>query len=220
MKDNVTPENLPEVIYRNQRVLTTELLASLYGTETVRIRQNHQQNATRFIAGTHYIRLEGEELGSFKLLCPQVVDKRAKSLMLWTERGAARHAKILDTDEAWETYERLEDGYFKIRAIINDVAALEQRIRYLESETAVEAKYAESEKVSKMATLMHQKDLAHQDMLREKHAEHMAEKKRLKDQIRQLTAKLEASRAEHARKDELLGLYRRLDGAKLLGGAA
>ncbi|WP_415468555.1 hypothetical protein [Clostridium saccharoperbutylacetonicum] len=27
-------------------------------------------------------------------------------------RGAARNAKILDTDEAWEVYEALEENYF------------------------------------------------------------------------------------------------------------
>ncbi|EMX6652828.1 ORF6N domain-containing protein, partial [Salmonella enterica] len=34
------------------------------------------------------------------------------SLILWTERGAARHAKMLETDQAWEVFEKLEDCYF------------------------------------------------------------------------------------------------------------
>ncbi|KAA9920381.1 hypothetical protein, partial [Escherichia coli] len=33
-------------------------------------------------------------------------------LILWTERGAARHAKMLETDQAWEVFEKLEDSYF------------------------------------------------------------------------------------------------------------
>ena len=32
--------------------------------------------------------------------------------MLWTERGAARHAKMLETDKAWDVFEQLEDSYF------------------------------------------------------------------------------------------------------------
>ncbi len=35
-----------------------------------------------------------------------------RSLILWTERGAARHAKMLETDKAWEVFEKLEDNYF------------------------------------------------------------------------------------------------------------
>lgn len=31
-------------------------------------------------------------------------------LYLWTDRGAARHAKILDTDEAWNVYKELEEN--------------------------------------------------------------------------------------------------------------
>jgi hypothetical protein len=44
-----------------------------------------------------------------------LVPRNASHLLLWTERGAARHAKILDTDQAWEVFERLEDAYFRAR---------------------------------------------------------------------------------------------------------
>ncbi|EGA8634781.1 hypothetical protein ABRM53_005331 [Escherichia coli] len=37
---------------------------------------------------------------------------KARSLILWTERGAARHAKMLETDQAWDVFEKLEDCYF------------------------------------------------------------------------------------------------------------
>ncbi len=30
------------------------------------------------------------------------VGKGARSLILWTERSAARHAKMLETDRAWD----------------------------------------------------------------------------------------------------------------------
>lgn len=35
-----------------------------------------------------------------------------RHLMLWTERGAARHAKMLETDQAWDVFDKLEDYYF------------------------------------------------------------------------------------------------------------
>jgi hypothetical protein len=39
--------------------------------------------------------------------------KRAKQLYLWTERGALMLAKSINTDVAWEAYERLVDFYFQ-----------------------------------------------------------------------------------------------------------
>ena len=43
---------------------------------------------------------------------PVEVSSKTRSLILWTERGAARHAKMLDTDQAWDVFEKLEDCYF------------------------------------------------------------------------------------------------------------
>ena len=36
-------------------------------------------------------------------------------MYLWTERGANRHCKILDTDKAWEQFDNLEETYFKVK---------------------------------------------------------------------------------------------------------
>lgn len=47
-----------------------------------------------------------------RLSLSESVGKCARSLVLWTERGAARHAKMLETDQAWEVFEKLEDFYF------------------------------------------------------------------------------------------------------------
>ena len=38
--------------------------------------------------------------------------KKASKLYLWTEKGAFLHAKSLNTDTAWEVYDRLVDNYF------------------------------------------------------------------------------------------------------------
>lgn len=40
------------------------------------------------------------------------IARNVRSLILWTERGAARHAKMLKTNQAWEVFEKLEDCYF------------------------------------------------------------------------------------------------------------
>ncbi|EPC9085960.1 ORF6N domain-containing protein [Escherichia coli] len=114
MTNHSQVESLPVVTYNSLPVITTDMLAQVYGTETIRIQQNHKRNDDRFIAGKHFFKLEGTELKAFKnrLSLSESVGKHARSLVLWTERGAARHAKMLETDQAWEVFEKLEDFYF------------------------------------------------------------------------------------------------------------
>ncbi|MBZ9690857.1 ORF6N domain-containing protein [Clostridium sp. M14] len=103
--------------FKNQRIMTTKILAEEYGTEETNIKNNFNRNKERFIEGKHFYKLQGQELKEFKRLVPESDEaiKFAPVLYLWTDRGAARHAKILDTDEAWEVYEELEENYFNLR---------------------------------------------------------------------------------------------------------
>ncbi|KMK17803.1 hypothetical protein ABW09_12215 [Pluralibacter gergoviae] len=115
MTNHSQVESLPVVTYNSTPVLTTELLAQLYGTESVRIQQNHKRNAGRFTAGKHFFKVTGEALKSLRLSFSESqnpVSPKTRALILWTERGAARHAKMLETDQAWEVFEKLEDFYF------------------------------------------------------------------------------------------------------------
>ncbi|HHL0958988.1 TPA: ORF6N domain-containing protein [Serratia marcescens] len=124
MNSQISAETLQPTLHDGVKVITTELLAQLYGTEALNIQVNHTRNRARFIEGKHFFKLEGAELKEFKnrltqsksvddrLSLSQSVGKRARSLILWTERGAARHAKMLETDQAWEVFEKLEDFYF------------------------------------------------------------------------------------------------------------
>ncbi|MGG7214019.1 ORF6N domain-containing protein [Clostridium nigeriense] len=101
--------------FKNQRIMTTKVLAEEFGTEEGNIQKNYSRNEKRFIVGKHYYKLEGQALREFKNSLPtESLEpiKFAPVLYLWTDRGAARHAKILDTDEAWEVYEELEESYF------------------------------------------------------------------------------------------------------------
>jgi hypothetical protein len=107
----IDQHNYPVIHCRGLCVVTTEMLAQLYGTESARIRKNHSRQKDRFSEGKHFFKLEGDELSSFKETCP-FVEKNTRSLMLWTERGAVYHAKMLQTETAWEMFEKLEDVYF------------------------------------------------------------------------------------------------------------
>lgn len=116
MTTQISVESISLTTHQNIPVITTELLAQLYGTEVIRIQQNHARNAERFIEGKHFFKLVGLELRELKhrlSLSESVkIARNVRSLILWTERGAARHAKMLETDQAWEVFEKLEDCYF------------------------------------------------------------------------------------------------------------
>lgn len=116
---NQSNVSVPAITYRNQRVITTEHLALGYGTAPIRIQQNHIRNESRFIEGKHYFRVTGDELKSFRLSFSESVNKHTTTLILWTERGASRHAKMLETDQAWDFYEELEEHYFRQRETPN-----------------------------------------------------------------------------------------------------
>lgn len=109
--------NLIPIEFKNQRIMTTRVLAEQYGATEKNIQDNFSNNRNRFIENKHYIRLEGQALKDFKNSLPDSIGeplKFAPQLILWTDRGAARHAKILDTDEAWDVYEKLEETYFNV----------------------------------------------------------------------------------------------------------
>ncbi|HFJ1997877.1 TPA: ORF6N domain-containing protein [Salmonella enterica] len=114
MTTQISVETLSPITHNQIPVITTELLAQLYGTKIKNISDNLLNNTKRFVVGKHFFKIEKKELREFKNRPETIglVGKNARSLILWTERGAARHAKMLETDQAWEVFEKLEDCYF------------------------------------------------------------------------------------------------------------
>ncbi|HFF8050721.1 ORF6N domain-containing protein [Acinetobacter baumannii] len=111
------------VNFKSVPVVTTAMLADFYATDTDNIKQNYSRNKERFVEGKHFFKIIGEELkkfvGDLKSLANfPAISNKTRSLILWTERGAARHAKMLDTDQAWEVFEQLEDCYFVRKEIL------------------------------------------------------------------------------------------------------
>lgn len=105
------------ISYKGQRVCTTQQLAKFYGCSQENIQKNFERNADRFEEGKHFFRIQGDELREFKnnhQTDSRLVAKKAAHLILWTERGAMRHAKMLESDTAWEVFEQMEDSYFSI----------------------------------------------------------------------------------------------------------
>lgn len=109
--------NLQIIEHRNERVLTTQQLAEIYETSANNIKNNFNNNKDRFIEGRDYYLLKGNDLKEFLQVINIDLQNKSKirSMYLWTERGANRHSKILDTDQAWKQFDVLEETYFKVK---------------------------------------------------------------------------------------------------------
>ncbi|EHS6044759.1 ORF6N domain-containing protein [Escherichia coli] len=132
MKTLPIVNTLQPILHNQIPVITTELLAKLYGTDVDNIKKNYSRNATRFIEGKHFFKVAGDELKTLRVTLSHSqnlrlvlnesqnevqISPKTRSLILWTERGAARHAKMLETNQAWDVFERLEDSYFNQNAV-------------------------------------------------------------------------------------------------------
>lgn len=111
--------NLQIIEHEGIRVLTTQQLSEVYETSTENIKQNFKRNKERFNEGRDYYLLKGEQLKEFLQVTNSHLQNQSKirSMYLWTERGANRHSKILDTDIAWKQFDVLEETYFKVKSM-------------------------------------------------------------------------------------------------------
>lgn len=105
--------DIQKVEYNGILVLTTQQIAEAYETSTDTVTKNFNRNKDRYVSGKHYICLEGEELRNFKTNGQIDLSLKLNKLYLWTKKGAFLHAKSLNTDTAWEVYDRLVDSYFE-----------------------------------------------------------------------------------------------------------
>lgn len=138
--------NLSVLEYQSNRVLTTQQLADVYETETNNIVKNFSRNEDRFIEGRDYHLLQGDKLKLFKSnMTNSHFAPNLNKLYLWTERGANRHCKILDTNKAWEQFDMLEETYFRAKEMFSLPKTLPEALR-MAAELA--------EKIEKQKTLV------------------------------------------------------------------
>ncbi|MEA4955038.1 MAG: ORF6N domain-containing protein [Pseudoflavonifractor sp.] len=132
---------LAPIEHGGQRVLTTKQLAEVYEANEQQIQQNYNNHESQFEEGVHYILLKGAELKEFKRCFDDIeealgVSKFTSSLYLWTERGANRHCKILDTSKAWEQFDNLEETYFAVKEQRAYIGAPKSAMEYLRIQSA------------------------------------------------------------------------------------
>lgn len=107
--------NITRIEYGGQPVIPTARLAEFYETSAENLRVNffNAQKKARFVEGKHFFKVEGAALDTLRNdEIGLQISPMTRSLYLWTKRGCARHAKMLNTDMAWEVFEALEDSYF------------------------------------------------------------------------------------------------------------
>lgn len=147
-------QNLTVTDYKGVRVLTTQQIAEAYGTNADVISRNFSNNKDRYKEGKHYICLMGDELREAKANGKIYgLPQNANKFYLWTKKGAFLHAKSLNTDTAWEVYDRLVDNYFDKQE--KPKSAIEQL--QLQSQAILEVN-------EKIDTVKHELDDFKQDM--------------------------------------------------------
>lgn len=114
LKPAINVNDITVIEYHGQRVLTTKQIALGYGCDFHNIVKNFNYNKDRFEKGVHYFKIVGDELRAFKEANSDLVGNRAVSMLLWTRRGAARHCKLIGTDQAWDMFDELEEYYFDV----------------------------------------------------------------------------------------------------------
>lgn len=144
---------LKQVKYNDQLILTTEQLAEFYEVTPKQIKQNFSNNRDKFEEGKHYYLLQGPRLKEFKNRVENfdLVGKNANQLFLWTRRGAGRHSKMLGTDRAWDMFDELEENYFapkpqkrpltateQLKLAAEGVVELDDRVTKLEEDKALD----------------------------------------------------------------------------------
>ena len=115
--------NLTVTEFKDIRVLTMQQLAESYETSEKVISNNFNNNKERYQEGKHYILLQGEELRDFKGKSLNLgIAQNVNKFYLWTEKGAFLHAKSLNTDKAWEVYDKLVDTYFHKQLLLDNLS--------------------------------------------------------------------------------------------------
>ena len=106
-------KDLVPVEWSSQRVLLTAQLAEAYCCSVEQIKKNFSNNKKHYKEGLHYFKIAGEPLEELRVNNLHLqISSMTRTLYLWTERGAVRHCKSINTPEAWKMFDELEEFYF------------------------------------------------------------------------------------------------------------
>ena len=121
-----------QVKFKDQPVITTSFLAETLGVDVNLLTQNFRNNKLRYEEGKHYFLLKGAELKEFKNYLENLglvqIGKRSPHFYLWTERGLLNHAKSINTDQAWKSYDHLVDTYFRFQEAVKVFQSVQKSV--------------------------------------------------------------------------------------------
>lgn len=117
----------------DKKSITDKAIAEIHDMETRNVRARITENINRFKESIDFIDLKGAyqtstlnmalDLGYTKSAITQ-----AEHIYILSERGYAKLIKIMDTDLAWEIYDRLVDEYFKANELVNEQLSPELQV--------------------------------------------------------------------------------------------
>lgn len=106
-------EKLKDIFFWDNKVLTTKQVAKTYNAKISEV-LSVLEDAEKAEEKTHYYYIKGDEWEWYvKSNGLKESTKRKKTQYLWTNRGALLIARKINTEDAWNGYDRLISGYFK-----------------------------------------------------------------------------------------------------------
>ena len=107
---------------KEKKAMLVKDIANIHGRELGKVNELINNNKIRFKDGidiTDFKANPFEGLGYENIGYTKQSFNQSKNIYILSERGYSKLLKILEDDLAWEQYEKLVDGYFNMREVIN-----------------------------------------------------------------------------------------------------
>lgn len=114
----ITVPNIAGGFGEDKKSMLANYIAEIHEKELMFVNQNINRNRKRFKDGIDIIDLKGTDfvitLSNNGILTQNAIN-RASNIYLLSERGYAKLLKVFEDDLAWDKYDELLDGYFRMR---------------------------------------------------------------------------------------------------------
>ncbi len=126
---SISGTNVPVIEYRDQRVITFNMIDDVHQRPTGTARKRFNDNRKHFIEGDDFYHLDSISLSVFRTNHPGLFGDGAQRGILVTQMGYLMIVKSFTDDLAWQVQRQLVKGYFAS----NDDKDLATRVDRLES---------------------------------------------------------------------------------------